>query len=423
MEKKPNFFKRHKKLTIVLIIVAVCVIALVIYIQKQVAASNAMLEAPPETMALERMNLENKVTASGNFASIDPVTLGNNVQGAEAEMVYVSVGDRVEAGDVLAVLKTADLKRNIADLQETIAKEAATDVWNRSKASRDLAELEANPNAPAEQLQAARDRLAETNAQDSTKQSRSQLKSLQDDLENASITSPISGIVTAVTTEAGKAANGAMFTVENTETLQISATIAEYDVIKVKQGMEAYVTSNALGSQSFGGVVDFVAPVASDKNGNFEVRVLLTSPALQLRPGMTATISIVTESKQNIFAVPIDAVVTRPDGKAVVYAYEPKAGAASAADSGTGTGANDTRREIEVTTGMETDYYIEISGDGLTEGLQLLADPLGKNVVTGNLADQMPVGMAIGGGSGGGAVRAERVESAGGGSQNVAIGG
>jgi multidrug efflux pump subunit AcrA (membrane-fusion protein) len=180
--------------------------------------------------------------------------------------------------------------------------------------------------------------------------------------------------------------------------------------------MVAHVTSNALGSQQFEGIVDFVAPVAVDTNGNFEVRVLLTSPVGELRPGMTATISIITESKQNIFAVPIDAVVTRPDGKTVVYAYEPAGGgdgpisvvvdgASGITSGGASAGANDTRREIEVQTGMETDYYIEISGDGLTEGLLLLADPEGKNVVTANPLDQISAMM----GPGGGAVRTETI--------------
>jgi RND family efflux transporter MFP subunit len=405
MEKKPNFFKRHKKLTIALVIIAVAVVVLAIYVQRQLAAFNALLEAPPEIVALERTDLESKVTASGNFESVDPVTIGSNVQGGEVDVVYVSAGDWVEAGDVLAVLKTSDLKRDIADLQTDIAEAEASDKWNLSKASRDYWSMDAN--APTEQLQSAKDRLDEANAQDSAKKSRSQLKSLQEDLANASITTSISGVVTTVKTEAGKAATGDMFTVENTETLQIAATIAEYDVIKVKKGMPAHVSSNALGSQRFEGVVDFVGPVAVDTNGNFEVNVTLTSPAGELRPGMTATIDIVTESKQNIFAVPIDAVVTRPDGKTVVYAYEPAGGGVPgrqvppAGDGGVtvdgqggsgdgpisivvngssgltsgNAGANFTRREIEVQTGMETDYYIEISGSGLTDGMLLLADP------------------------------------------------
>jgi multidrug efflux pump subunit AcrA (membrane-fusion protein) len=225
--------------------------------------------------------------------------------------------------------------------------------------------------------------------------------------------------------------------------LQISATIAEYDVIKVQNGMAAHVSSNAIDNQVFEGVVDFVAPVASDTNGNFLVRVVLTSPPGELRPGMTATIEIVTAGKQNVFAVPIDAVVKRPDGQTVVYAYElgigggPRGGVVSGdgqtppTGDGGGTsapqglsstdgnlqvttdnrgaafvaGANYTRREIEVTTGMDTDYYIEIAGAGLTEGMLLLTDPLGKNVVEAN-AGQFGGMMGVGGV---GPVRAETV--------------
>ncbi|MDR0875061.1 MAG: efflux RND transporter periplasmic adaptor subunit [Clostridiales Family XIII bacterium] len=486
MEKKPNFFKRHKKLMIVLIIIAAIVIVLAIYIQKQLAAFNALLEAPPEIVTLEHTDLESKVTASGNFESVDPVTVGSNVQGGEVETVYVSEGDRIEAGDVLAVLKTSDLKRDISDVKDSISEANKGDTQKLESAQRAFNDADAQYYADLDQnnkaIEAAQKKLDEANAaipkkkkdpdyakakeaadmaqeaydkavqqrdntirsdnsrwyeakaqldalagQNSAKQSRSQLESLEEDLSGASITSSISGIVTTVNTEAGKAASGDMFTVENTESLQITATIAEYDVIKVKQGMTAHVTSNALGSQLFDGIVDFVAPVALDTNGNFEVRVLLTSPAGELRPGMTATVEIITESKQDIFAVPIDAVVTRPDGKSVVYAYEPAGGGApgqqgppagngdgpvsvvvdgaSGITTGTNAGANYTRREIEVQTGMETDYYIEISGEGLSEGLLLLADPEGKNVVTANPLDQINAMM----GPGGGAVRTETI--------------
>ena len=417
MEKKPSIFKKRKMIVLVIIIVIVIAALLFILNQMQNSALASLREAPPELIALERTNLESKVTASGNFESTDPVTLGYNVQGGEVQEVYVSVGDRVYAGDLLAVLDTEELKREISDTQSEIALAASNDRWNRSKASRDFYEMQADPNTPHEQLVSASDRLAEANAQDSGKQYRSQLKNLQENLENSSIIATISGVVTSVKTEAGKAASGDMFTIENTESLKVSATIAEYDVIKVTEGMAAHITSNALGSQVFEGVVDYVAPIAADAQGNFEVRVTVTSETGQLRPGMTATMEIVIASKKDIFAVPIDAVVTKPDGTKVVYAYEPNAsiipiqqgpiegaegdilpgesvgrgipGGAEVAGGPQMIISNDmsssssfSRREIVVTTGMETDYYIEISSDELTEGMLLLSDPEGKNVVS-----------------------------------------
>jgi multidrug efflux pump subunit AcrA (membrane-fusion protein) len=225
-----------------------------------------------------------------------------------------------------------------------------------------------------------------------------------------------------------------MFVIEDTQIMDISAFVAEYDVIKIEAGMKAHITSNATGEQVYDGVVDFVAPVASDTSGNFEVKVLLTSKAGQLKPGMTATIEIVTESETDVFAVPIDAVVTLQDGRKAIYVYEPggsggggpmvfvspgNAGPAAGGDNrggpgggsvpggeprgvntvgsrgmaiGPGTGGRPDAavgagaadmsnwREIVVQTGMETDYYIEIISDELVEGLLIVADPMGRSV-------------------------------------------
>ena len=510
MEKKQGFFKKRKKLAILIIVIVAVAAAFILFNQMQKSLLGSLTEAPPELYMLERTNLESKVTASGNFESMDPVTIGSNVLTGEVDAVYVSAGDHVYAGDVLAVLKTTDLLRDISDTKETISESAQSDNLRLSQAQRAVDDAYstygANYNQNEKDVQEARDRrdaytqtvadiqakidaekakpetdwdlglldaldkelgdanialsgasdalekavqlkdtqyrndysrildaLDQVNSlkiQNNNRQTRSQLESLEEDLSNAKIVSSITGVVTAVNTEAGRAASGSMFVVENTDSLQIKASIAEYDVIRVEKGQTAHISSNALGDQMFEGVVDYVAPVASDTQGNFEVLVTLTSPVGQLRPGMTATVEIVTESKKDVFSVPIDAVVTKRDGTKVVYAYEPNAtimpirqgsgevtegdiipgetmgqgmpggdgsgglvpggpgvavgpndGSMVVVSSGdTGSAPNYSRREIVVTTGMETDYYIEIFSDELTDGLLILADPEGRNV-------------------------------------------
>ncbi|MCL1896294.1 MAG: efflux RND transporter periplasmic adaptor subunit [Clostridiales bacterium] len=599
----PVIRKSRKKLIIAIVIIAVVAAAGIFGFFRLQSMAGPVSTDVPEVFMLSKTDLESKVTASGNFTSTDPVSVGSNMQG-EVETVYVEAGEQVYAGDVLARLKTSELERNISDTQASIS-EAARGDWqkldqaqrafddadaqywadfsqtktavnnaqaaydaalaaagqaaiDKAKAELDKAEAKAGDSpskeekaaiekakaayedaktakeegakpTPEEQaaidkakaeldaakvqrenaLRSANSRWYDAKAQldalkgtDSARSQRSQLETLNENLQSTAIVSPITGIVTSVSTQAGKAAMGDMFTIENTETLQISASIAEYDVIKVEKGMKAHITSNATGDQVYDGIVDYVAPVALDTGGNFEVKVLVTGSIGQLRPGMTATVEIVTASKNDIFVVPIDAVVTLPDGRTVVYAYEPgfglmssigrpsgsgssgsgpvmisgddsgpagggsattgggpssgggsgpvatgdgpvmisgddsgqattgggpvkidgdtggepvvigsgpvNIGEAPAGSGGPSSGGGD-RREIEVTTGMETDYYIEISGEGLTEGLLILSDPLGRNVRVGGpnmfgMMDGPGGGQVIGGGPAGATV-------------------
>ena len=522
---------RKKTVIAVVVIAAVVAAGLFGFFQLRNLATTGSTEIP-DTFVLRKTNLESKVTASGNFASTDPVNVGSSSMGGVVDEVFVEQGDRVYAGDVLARLKTSDLERSISDTKSAISEMARGDSQKLEQAQRAFGEADDSYNATNRQtqnevnraqtaynnannawnnqhatlesalktaqqelddaiaagaaadeiemktkardaakaaldaLKAALDQagaaLDAANVQrenalrqansawynakagldslkgvDSAKQSRSQLDSLNEELANATIVSPITGIVTSVLTDEGQAAMSGMFLIEDTETLQIVASVAEYDIIRIEPGMAAHITSNATGSTAYDGIVDFVAPKAADAGGNFEVRVLLTSAVGQLKPGMTATVEIVTAAKNDVFAAPIDAVVTKPDGTKIVYVYEPGGLPASGgpvfvegAEGGpvmvsgqegspdrltglplqggdTATGAGN-RREIVVETGMETDYYIEIISSELSEGMLILSDPMGRNVSFsgGNM-------MMMGGPGGGQAVGAAPVRSEG----------
>lgn len=207
------------------------------------------------------------------------------------------------------------------------------------------------------------------------------------------VTAPISGTVTAMTAEVGdlaggstssmsamgaaagtsatSTAGGALFTIEDTENLEIVATVAEYDMVLLETGLPADITSDALVDGSWEGTLTSISPAATDENSNFTVVVELASPPGQLAIGMSAKVNLIVEQKQDVYAVPYDAITTNEAGESVVYAWEP-----AGSDSGP---AESARREIVVETGMESDYLIEITSDELTDGMTLLADPEGRN--------------------------------------------
>ena len=74
---------------------------------------------------------------------------------------------------------------------------------------------------------------------------------------------------------------------------------------------------------------------------------------------MNAKVNIILSSEDDVFVVPIDAVGTDENGNSIVYV---KTG---------GNGTNATFEAVQVTTGEENDYYIEVSGDDLTEGMEV----------------------------------------------------
>lgn len=498
-----GFIKRHKKLTVFLIIVLILVILIgwfVSSINSQLAQYVA--SQTPDVTVLSRTSVQNIVTASGTLESTD-IRQVTTSQTADVTNIYVAEGDSVNAGDLLCQLDTTDIDKSIetartnlseaqaarslsisqtqrklddatayynsehtkyddavtaakttldnivataqntaeAQSQRTFYQEqydAAYATWqqavatygtyseeetslyhslfmpaetalNTAKSLYDaayatfaaeiasaqaqydtaIAQRDAGNRANWSSVEAYQDSLDSLRVSNTTTAYQTQLDTLLDQKDEMTITAPISGTVTRVNAEVGVSAAGlsattaslssALFVIQDTQSMQIITSVAEYDAIQVEAGMQVAITSDADTAGSWSGTVTSVSPVAIDTSGNFEVVVKVNSEAGTLTPGMSARMNIIVESIDNVYAVPFDAVVTNAEGQQVVYVYDAEAAAAAAsASSGTAATAQ-TTREIVVTTGVESDYYIEIISTELADGMQILNDPLGVN--------------------------------------------
>jgi multidrug efflux pump subunit AcrA (membrane-fusion protein) len=188
-----------------------------------------------------------------------------------------------------------------------------------------------------------------------------------------------------------------MFTIENLAELEITSVVPEYDAALLKPGLAVNILTDAIQDAEWSGTIHRISPVAVDENGNFKVTVSVTSPVGDLKSGMSAKLNIICDSREGVFAVPYGALGENGGGDAVIYTLadaKPPGGAEETSD-GTerNAGAAWTRVEIPVTTGLETDYYIEISGSGLEEGLPVLTDPEGLNT---DVPEASPLGMGAG---------------------------
>lgn len=212
------------------------------------------------------------------------------------------------------------------------------------------------------------------------------IQKLQDDLGKCVITAPASGTITAVNVVPGASGSGLLAVIQSTGDLKVVTNIKEYDIDSVAIGDKVVIKTDATGNREFTGTLTKIAPTSTltttgtastSTDAEFESEVTVSSGADGLRVGMNARLSIITEEKTDIFSVPYEAVVTGPDGQSYIYVM-------SAAEDG-----STTAERVPVTTGMETNLYIEVSGDSLAEGMQVARD--GSSVNTG--AD-LPEGAA-----------------------------
>lgn len=195
------------------------------------------------------------------------------------------------------------------------------------------------------------------------------LQNYKDKLEYAVVTAPCDGIITAVNAEEGAVPTGALFTIEDLDSLVISASVGEYDIPYVSEGMDAVIRCDALDGEEFDGKITDVAPTAaaasptSASSGvSYKIEASIEGGNDKLFTGMSAKLSIISERKSGALTVTYDALTADEDGSDVVYVAEKDE-----------TGVYHAKKVI-VTVGLETDYEVEVISDELKDGMLVLTN-------------------------------------------------
>ncbi|MFG6394406.1 MAG: efflux RND transporter periplasmic adaptor subunit [Lachnospiraceae bacterium] len=232
-------------------------------------------------------------------------------------------------------------------------------------------------------------RTAESNGKRSLKEAKKQVKEAKKQLSYSTVKAAANGTVTAVYVENGDIYNGGdIAQIDNISSFKVVTSVDEYDISSISKGQKVIILTAATGEDGLEGEITFVAPSAtstgsqetnSSESSGYEVEIGLNTRDKRLRMGMTARCSIILEEAEDVYAVPYDAVHENQDGKSVIYVEDTKGmGDINTQEDKTGRTGEEagqdsmTQKEIEVTKGMENDYYVEISGSGLSEGLRVI---------------------------------------------------
>ena len=272
----------------------------------------------------------------------------------------------------------ADLKVTFDQMKE--AYKATNNTYNQAETA--LENAKANYESAQKQLKAAYESIDQQidNYSDSIKTaqiaadnqaSQIALQKLKKQLADSTITAPVSGTVTAVNAKEGSPAGSLLFVIEDTDNLQIDTTINEYDISSVKVGMKTIIKSDGVGESEIPGTLSEIAPTSkkaadgttiTGSTIEFPAKVTVDAKSSGLRVGMNARLNMIVDTKENVFAVPYDTVFEK-EGETYIYtAVKNEKGVYTA-------------KSVPVETGIETDFYIEISGDGLSDGMIVIATP------------------------------------------------
>lgn len=352
-------------------------------------AESALEDARDEAKA-KKESYESALNAYNSMVS------GGTVSGSDADGGYQELKSRLDqAAEAYKAAQEAEAK---ADSVYESAKDQANSLYKtyeKQVESRDDKERSDNSSVSSRQESLQNSKISASTSGISEKQ---QVKTYEQQLENCTVTAPISGVVTQLNVEAGDTYNGsAIAVIENIESYEVTAEIDEYDISKVEIGQKAVIKTNGTGDEELDGTVIRIAPRATaGSNVTYTVTISIDTPNDALRMDMTAKISIIIKSKENVLSVPYESVQEDEDGNYFIQVVDndsrtqdtmaPAEHDEKASGNGEMPGeggkpesrrpgadtAGAAARKIYVTKGAESDYYIEIISDEVTEGMEVI---------------------------------------------------
>ncbi len=410
-----------------------------------------------EFTKVTRANLTETVSASGKVQPEVEVKISPDVSG-EIIGLYVEEGDSVRKGQLLLRIQPENYVSVVERFKAGVNQSKASAEQAKSQIARAESQLlrselefkrqkqlfeekvtsrselevaETNYLVAKQELQAAKANYEAS--QFGIRSAEANLKDASENLRKTNIYAPMDGIVSKLDVELGERVVGTsqmagteMLRIANLNNMEVRVDVNENDIVRVQRGDTAIIDVDAYGSmdKKFKGVITQIANTANGvgsaaaATGNstesvteFEVRIkilpssyqdLLTSRKYPFKPGMTATVDIITETRNGVLSVPIAAVTTRTGKEDEEAARKEGEGDNPFGERKVETSKPETIKEIvfvneggkakikEVKTGI-TDTVkgtIEILS-GLNEGDEVISGPYIE--VSGRLKEDKPV--------------------------------
>jgi len=444
--------KKKKALKYIIIGFVVFIIFLVIASKaKWIGAEN---EIEVYTDLVSKRSIVETVSANGKVQPEVEVKISPDVSG-EIIDIYIKEGDMVKKGDILAKInpdiyissldkivaalnqQKANLENSKARLAQVEAQFYTADVnYKRNKqlkeqgaiSASDFENIESQYLVAKAEVEATKQTIK--GAEYSVKSAEAALKEANDNLTKTSIFAPNDGSVSKLSQKKGERVAGAsqfsggteIIRIADLSKMEVKVDVNENDIIRVSVGDTALIEVDAYLNQKFKGVVTSIANSANvsgttiDQVTNFEVKIKILPESYAhllkegkvnfypLRPGMSASVDIMTTRLNNILSAPIQAVTTREDTTKQKLNKKPKE--KEKVDENGETVAQATPKNTEpvkeivfvydkgiaklkyVKTGIQDNNFIQII-EGIKEGDEVIAGPY--RAVSRNLKDGVKV--------------------------------
>lgn len=286
-----------------------------------------------EITSVVKGDIDRNLSYNGTLLAENTIHLIATVPGEILE-IPVTVGDEINKDQALYVLDKIDIQR--ASTNANLSFEAATHQLNATADQQKLAEksfervkaLYESPSGSAistadyekAELAASKAGLEATRVQ--VAQARIGMEQAKDQLNDADLKSPITGILSSLNVEAGQMINAGTHVgnVINMDSVYVDIQVAESIINNLKKGSSIRALIPAISTESIVGSVEWVSPAADMQTKLFPVRISFDNDTHKLKPGMFVSVSIDISEASDSIIIPSTAILARVDGQ-IVYVH------------------------------------------------------------------------------------------------------
>lgn len=288
-----------------------------------------------QTSEVEIIDIVEEVSASGYIL---PKTRVNITSEVTAEIIAMPIrdGQTVYRGELLVLLDTVQLQKDVDQyrysFEEITARTSASEsafmqAENEYERQKELFEKKLTSDTEYENAEYTflNRKYSYEAMLSQTKQTRAGYEKALDQLNKTRIETPMDGVITYLDAEIGEIAAAqtaftqgkVLMTISNLSVFEAEVDVDETEIIKVRMGQEAKIEVDAFPDTVFTGEVAEIGNTAVQSGGgneqstNFKVKVLFMDTNVSIRPGMSATVDIVTNTRENALSVPYGAIVMR----------------------------------------------------------------------------------------------------------------
>ena len=278
-----------------------------------------------EVELVQSREIVQKVNASGKIQPEEAVQITSTITGWITQ-ITVMEGDTVEPGQHLISIDEKQIRPRYNNALSQVKSSEANlrKVQSQMDRTKSLFSQNLISKQELEQVDASYQI-----ALSQSEQANANLLSAEDELSKTRLTAPKYGIVTSITKEEGEMAVGGMFnpgvlmTVADLSRMEVEVDVNENDVVMIEIGDTSEIEIDAYPDTVFYGVVSEIAHTAQSANmgvqnqvTNFKVKVRMISVPDKIRPGMSSTVNIITETLVDVTSIPIQSLTSRPENYA-----------------------------------------------------------------------------------------------------------